>query len=82
MVSMEKVAVSLREASERSGIKRSALYTLFNSGALLPRKRGKSLLLIVEELDRYVLGLPTRPPRPTASKSGPSQPPCTALPQT
>lgn len=55
---MQKIAVTLREASALSGIGRSSLYKLFNEGKLIPRKAGKRTLIIVEELENYVRSLP------------------------
>jgi hypothetical protein len=55
---MEKIAVTLREATALSGIGRSSLYKLFNQGKLVPRKSGKRTLVLVEELESYVKSLP------------------------
>jgi len=55
---MEKIAVTLREATTLSGIGRSSLYKLFNEGKLTPRKSGKRTLILVEELERYLKSLP------------------------
>jgi predicted DNA-binding transcriptional regulator AlpA len=58
MVPMQKIAVTLREATALSGIGRSSLYKLFKTGELTPRKAGKRTLLIVAELESYVKSLP------------------------
>jgi hypothetical protein len=55
---MQKLAVTLREASALSGIGRSSLYKLFNEGKLIPRKAGKRTLILVAELEAYVTSLP------------------------
>lgn len=55
---MEKISVTLREASALSGIGRSSLYKLFNEGKLTPRKCGKRTLLIRAELEAYIKSLP------------------------
>jgi hypothetical protein len=55
---LNKIAVTIPEAIELSGIGRSSLYALFKSGSLTPRKNGKRTLLLVEELERYVKNLP------------------------
>jgi hypothetical protein len=59
MVPMHKIAVTLREATALSGIGRSSLYKLFNTGKLTPRKAGKRTLILVAELETYVQSLPT-----------------------
>ena len=55
---MQKIAVTLREATALSGIGRSSLYKLFNAGKLTPRKSGKRTLILVAELEMYVRSLP------------------------
>ena len=55
---MERIAVTIPEAIERSGIGRSSLYKLFTQGRLTPRKLGKRTLIMVEELDALVKSLP------------------------
>jgi predicted DNA-binding transcriptional regulator AlpA len=55
---MQKIAVTLREATELSGIGRSSLYKLFNQGKLTPRKAGRRTLILVEELQALVSSLP------------------------
>jgi hypothetical protein len=55
---MQKIAVTLREATLLSGIGRSSLYKLFNEGKLTPRKAGKRTLILVAELEAYVTSLP------------------------
>lgn len=55
---MNKIAVTLSEATALSGIGRSSLYKLFNEGKLVPRKSGKRTLVIVAELENYVRSLP------------------------
>jgi predicted DNA-binding transcriptional regulator AlpA len=56
---MQKIAVTLPEATELSGIGRSSLYKLFNEGKLTPRKSGKRALVLVSELELYLNNLPT-----------------------
>ena len=57
----KKLALTLPEASEYSGIGRSSLYILFSEGKLTRRKRGKSVLILREELEAFVKGLPSSP---------------------
>ena len=55
---MDKIAVTLPEATALSGIGRSSLYKLFNEGKLTPRKAGKRTLILVTELEDYLKSLP------------------------
>ena len=55
---MNKIAVTLKEATTLSGIGRSSLYKAFSEGRLVPRKHGKRTLLLVSELQKYVESLP------------------------
>jgi len=55
---MDKIAVTLPEATALSGIGRSSLYKLFSEGKLAPRKSGKRTLILVAELEAYLNSLP------------------------
>lgn len=55
---MQPIAVTIPEATRLSGLGRSTLYKLFNEGKLTPKKSGKRTLVLVEELESYVKGLP------------------------
>jgi excisionase family DNA binding protein len=55
----QKIAVTILEAVQMTGIGRSTLYSLFREGKLTPRKSGKRTLLIVEDLRRYIDSLPS-----------------------
>ena len=55
---MRKIAVTIPEAVELSGIGRSSLYKLFSEGKLTPRKAGKRTLILIAELDTYLESLP------------------------
>jgi predicted site-specific integrase-resolvase len=55
---MQKITVTLREATELSGIGRSSLYKLFKEGKLTPRKAGSRTLILVRELEDFVNDLP------------------------
>lgn len=55
---IHKIALTIPEAVKFSGIGRSTLYKLFNSGKLTPRKSGKRTLVIADELEAYVRNLP------------------------
>lgn len=56
---MNKIAVTIPEATVLSGIGRSSIYKLFNEGKLTPRKAGKRTLILVAELESYVRNLPS-----------------------
>lgn len=55
---MKKVAVTVPEAVQISGIGRTTLYEIFKSGKLKPRKQGKRTLIILDELEDYLRSLP------------------------
>jgi len=59
---MNKIAVTIPDATALSGIGRSSLYKLFNQGKLTPRKSGKRTLILVAELEDYVKNLPAGGP--------------------
>ena len=56
---MDRIAVTIPDATALSGIGRSSLYKLFNEGKLTPRKAGKRTLILVAELEGYIKSLPT-----------------------
>ncbi len=58
---MNKLAVTIPEAVQMSGIGRTVLYSVFKSGALKPRKIGKRTLILVSELEAYLKSLPNAP---------------------
>ena len=51
---IEKIAVTINEASEMLGLGRSTIYRLINSGDLKPRKVGKRTLFLVSELQEFI----------------------------
>jgi hypothetical protein len=53
---------TIKEAVEVSGISRSVLYEEMRSGALIARKRGRSLIILRGELESYLAGLPAYRP--------------------
>ena len=55
----DKISVTINGASEITGIGRTSLYKLMQSGKLKPRKLGKRTLLLVEDLNTLVKNLPT-----------------------
>ncbi|MBZ9654682.1 helix-turn-helix domain-containing protein [Phyllobacterium lublinensis] len=55
---MNKLAVTIPEAVQISGIGRTVLYSIFKSGGLKPRKSGKRTLVLVDELEAYLKSLP------------------------
>ncbi|HEY5082141.1 MAG TPA: helix-turn-helix domain-containing protein [Bauldia sp.] len=55
---MQKLAVTVAEATALSGIGRTALYKIFNEGKLTPRKAGKRTLILVTDLEAYLKSLP------------------------
>lgn len=55
---MDKIAVTVPEAVQISGIGRTNLYKLFKDGSIKPRKAGTRTLVIVDELKEYLKSLP------------------------
>lgn len=55
---MTKIAVTIPQALEMSGLGRTTLYEIFKSGAIKPRKQGKRTLILVEDLEKYLNNLP------------------------
>ena len=55
------LAHSIAEACTRSGIGRTAMYDLINTGQLPARKRGRRTLILEVDLRRCLESLPTVP---------------------
>ena len=56
---MSEISLTIADAVKRTGISRSSLYRLFGEKKLRPRKAGKRVLILADELDAYVRSLPT-----------------------
>jgi excisionase family DNA binding protein len=54
-----KYALTVAEAVIFTGIGRTKLYELINSGAIVPRHCGKKTLFIRSELEEFLNSLPT-----------------------
>ena len=52
------LAYSVAEACARSGIGRTAIYEMINSGKLIARKRGRRTLILADDLRRCLELLP------------------------
>jgi excisionase family DNA binding protein len=55
---MPKISMTINDAVAYSGIGRTKLYDLVKEGKLTPRKLGSRTLILTEELDAYIRGLP------------------------
>jgi hypothetical protein len=55
---MTKLAATINEAVEISGLSRSALYRAVGEGKLTLRKNGKRSLILVSELQAFLQSLP------------------------
>lgn len=55
---MNKVAATINEAAQITGLGRSSIYQLINDGKLTRRKYGSRTLILVEELEAFVKSLP------------------------
>jgi len=56
---MTRIAVTIPQALEMSGLGRTTLYEIFKTGKLQPRKQGKRTLILVRELEAYLQSLPS-----------------------
>ena len=54
-----QLAHTIAEACARSGIGRTAIYELINTGQLPARKRGRRTLILTEDLQRCLQSLPS-----------------------
>jgi excisionase family DNA binding protein len=68
------LAHTIAEASARSGIGRTAIYELINTGQLPARKRGRRTLILTDDLRRCLEALPQIKvkPEPTCKREGTS----------
>ena len=55
---MQKVAATINEATQITGLGRSSIYQLINDGKLTRRKYGNRTLILVDELEAFVKSLP------------------------
>ena len=55
---MEKMAYSIREAVKAGAGSRSVIYENIKSGALKARKRGRSTVILADDLAQYLESLP------------------------
>ena len=58
------LAHTIAEACARSGIGRTSIYELINTGQLPARKRGRRTLILTEDLQRCLQSLPSITVRP------------------
>ena len=68
------LAHTIAEASARSGIGRTAIYELINTGQLPARKRGRRTLILAEDLQRCLQSLPFITVKPTIQTSNEGRP--------
>lgn len=55
---LPKLAYTIPEAVKATGIGRSALYEEIKAGRLRSRKRGAQTLILAEDLNQFLTGLP------------------------
>ncbi|MEC9245302.1 MAG: helix-turn-helix domain-containing protein [Pseudomonadota bacterium] len=55
-----KIALTISEAASAAGISRSHIYKLLSTGTLTRRKIGKRTVILREELESFILALPTQ----------------------
>lgn len=59
---MQKLAFTVREACQITGLARTTVYKLLRNGRLTRRKVGKRTLILASELEAFVKGLPAGGP--------------------
>lgn len=60
MTHIDLIAVSIADAARLSGVGRSSLYEAIGRGELPIRKRGRRSLVMVDDLRRWIEGLPSQ----------------------
>ena len=55
---MEKQALSIKEVVAAGGGSRSTVYEAIKNGSLRARKRGRSTVILVADLEEYLQNLP------------------------
>ena len=55
---MEKMAYSIREATDEGAGSRSVIYEAIKNGSLRARKRGRSTVILAADLTEYLESLP------------------------
>jgi excisionase family DNA binding protein len=55
---MQKLAFTIAEVVDCSGIGRSKLYEFIKQGVICPRKAGKRTLILREDLEKFLSNLP------------------------
>jgi excisionase family DNA binding protein len=66
----EKLALTIPEASALANVCRSVVYQAVSSGALRARKRGRSTLILQNDLREWVDTFPAFSPAPTNNPHG------------
>lgn len=56
---MDKIAVTIREATTLSGLGKTTIFKLLRTGKLTRRKAGRKSLILLAELRDYLGDLPT-----------------------
>jgi excisionase family DNA binding protein len=63
------LALSIGEACARSGIGRTTIYEMINTGQLLARKRGRRTLILADDLRRCLEALPPVKAKPEVDRA-------------
>ena len=58
---MDKLAYTIEETIEAGAGSRTKVYEAINSGALKARKRGKRTIILADDLNAFLRGLPDYP---------------------
>lgn len=49
-----KIAMSIEQASQATGLGRTKLYEAINSGELMARKYGKRTIILIHDLEQFI----------------------------
>jgi excisionase family DNA binding protein len=67
------LALSIDEACARSGVGRTTIYDMINTGKLIARKCGRRTLILADDLQRCLESLPPVKTKPEGKKVSVSQ---------
>ena len=61
-----ELAISIPEAARRAGVGRTTIYEAINDGKLVVRKSGRRSLVLIDELQNWLMSLPKAGMKPEA----------------
>jgi excisionase family DNA binding protein len=70
---MERAAFTIAQAAQAGAGSRSTIYEAINDGRLRARKRGRSTVILSEDLSVFLQSLPAIEPKPHGQRNGRSR---------